>query len=129
MSYDLDLGGSVGGHHQDLCLHQPHHHGGGIWRNGPSSCSPDCFPRIYQIVEEINRRFVLDIQQKYSNVPGVDVQEKIRKMAIIYDGQVKMAHMAIVAGYSVNGVARLHTEILKKQELKDFYEMFPETLQ
>ena len=83
-------------------------------------------PRIYQIVEEINRRFIIDIQQKYSNVPGVDVQEKIRKMAIIYDGQVKMAHMAIVAGYSVNGVARLHTEILKTQELKDFYEMFPE---
>ena len=83
-------------------------------------------PRIYQIVEEINRRFVLDIQQKYSNVSGVDVQEKIRKMAIIYDGQVKMANMAIVSGYSVNGVARLHTEILEKQELKDFYEMFPE---
>ena len=83
-------------------------------------------PRIYQIVEEINRRFVLDIQQKYSNVPGVDVQEKIRKMAIIYDGQVKMANMAIVSGYSVNGVARLHTEILEKQELKDFYEMYPE---
>ena len=83
-------------------------------------------PRIYQIVEEINRRFVLDIQQKYSNVPGVDVQEKIRKMAIIYDGQVKMANMAIVSGYSVNGVARLHTEILEKQELKDFYEMMPQ---
>ena len=83
-------------------------------------------PRIYQIVEEINRRFILDIQNKYSNVPGVNVQDKIRKMAIIYDGQVKMAHMAIVAGYSVNGVAQLHTEILKKQELRDFYEMFPE---
>ena len=83
-------------------------------------------PRIYQIVEEINRRFILQIQEKYSNVPGVDVQEKIRKMAIIYDGQVKMAHLAIVAGFSVNGVARLHTEILKHQELKDFYEMFPE---
>ncbi len=83
-------------------------------------------PRIYQIVEEINRRFINEIYAKYSNVPGVNVQEKIRKMAIIYDGQVKMAHMAIVAGYSVNGVARLHTEILKKQELKDFYEMFPE---
>ena len=78
-------------------------------------------PRIYQIVEEINRRFVLDIQRKY---PGD--QEKVRKMAIIYDGQVKMAHLAICAGYSVNGVARLHTEILKKQELKDFYEMYPE---
>ncbi len=78
-------------------------------------------PRIYQIVEEINRRFVLEIQKKY---PGN--QEKVRKMAIIYDGQVKMAHLAIAAGYSVNGVAQLHTEILKKQELKDFYEMMPE---
>lgn len=78
-------------------------------------------PRIYQIVEEINRRFVLQIQQKY---PGN--QEKVRKMAIIYDGQVKMAHLAIASGYSVNGVARLHTEILKNQELKDFYEMMPE---
>ena len=78
-------------------------------------------PRVYQIVEEINRRFVLDIQAKY---PGD--QEKIRKMAIIYDGQVKMAHLAIAAGHYVNGVARLHTEILKKQELKDFYEMMPE---
>ncbi len=83
-------------------------------------------PRIYQIVEEINRRFILQIQEKYGNDPYANVQEKIRKMAIIYDGQVKMAHMAIVAGYSVNGVARLHTEILKKQELRDFYEMFPE---
>ncbi len=83
-------------------------------------------PRIYQIVEEINRRFVIQIEQRYTGVYGVDVNEKIRKMAILYDGQVKMAHMAIVAGYSVNGVARLHTEILKKQELKDFYEMFPE---
>ena len=83
-------------------------------------------PRIYQIVEEINRRFIGRIEEKYRNVYGVDVQEKIRKMAILYDGQVKMANMAIVAGYSVNGVARLHTEILKKQELKDFYEMFPE---
>ena len=78
-------------------------------------------PRVYQIIEEINRRFVIEIQKKY---PGD--QEKIRKMAIIYDGQVKMAHLAIVAGFSVNGVARLHTEILKNQELKDFYEMMPE---
>ena len=83
-------------------------------------------PRIYQIVEEINRRFVQQIEQKYSNLYNVNVGEKIRKMAILYDGQVKMAHMAIVAGYSVNGVARLHTEILKSEELKDFYEMFPE---
>ena len=83
-------------------------------------------PRIYQIVEEINRRFIIEIERKYSGVAGVNVQDKIRKMAIIYDGQVKMAHMAIVAGYSVNGVARLHTEILKNQELKDFYDMYPE---
>ena len=78
-------------------------------------------PRVYQIIEEINRRFILDIQAKY---PGN--YEKIKKMAIIYDGQVKMAHLAIVAGFSVNGVARLHTEILKNQELHDFYEMMPE---
>ena len=78
-------------------------------------------PRIYQIVEEINRRFVEEIKAKY---PGN--QEKVRKMAIIYDEQVKMANLAIVAGYSVNGVAKLHTEILKKQELRDFYEMMPE---
>ena len=78
-------------------------------------------PRIYQIIEEINRRFVAQIEQKY---PGN--QEKVRKMAIIYDGQVKMAHLAICAGYSVNGVARLHTEILKHESLKDFYEMMPE---
>ena len=78
-------------------------------------------PRIYQITEEINRRFIIEIQTKY---PG-DF-EKIRKMAIVFDGQVKMAHLAIVAGFSVNGVARLHTEILKKQELKDFYDMMPE---
>ena len=78
-------------------------------------------PRIYQIVEEINRRFVLRIQEEYPNNP-----DKIRNMAIIYDGQVKMANLAIAAGYSVNGVAKLHTEILKHQELKDFYEMMPE---
>ena len=78
-------------------------------------------PRVYQIVEEINRRFIAQIEQKY---PGD--HEKVRKMAIIYDGQVKMAHLAIASGYSVNGVARLHTEILKNQELKDFYEMMPE---
>ena len=82
-------------------------------------------PRIYQIVEEINRRFVIELEQKYSGVYGVDVQEKIRKMAILYNGQVKMANMAIIAGYSVNGVAQLHTEILKKQELRDFYELYP----
>ena len=78
-------------------------------------------PRVYQIIEEINRRFIMQIEEKY---PGN--HDKVRKMAIIYDGQVKMAHLAIAAGYSVNGVARLHTDILKKQELKDFYEMMPE---
>ena len=78
-------------------------------------------PRIYQIVEEINRRFLIEVEKKY---PGN--YEKVRKMAIIFDGQVKMAHLAIVAGFSVNGVATLHTEILKHQELKDFYEMMPE---
>ncbi|MDE6127824.1 MAG: glycogen/starch/alpha-glucan family phosphorylase, partial [Lachnospiraceae bacterium] len=78
-------------------------------------------PRIYQIVEEINRRFVNQVAAMY---PGN--QDKINKMAIVYNGQVHMAHLAIVAGYSVNGVARLHTEILKNQELKDFYEMMPQ---
>ncbi|MBO5246885.1 MAG: glycogen/starch/alpha-glucan phosphorylase [Eubacterium sp.] len=78
-------------------------------------------PRIYQIVEEINRRFILQIQASF---PGD--QHMIEKMAIVYDGKVKMAHLAIAAGYSVNGVARLHTEILKNQELKEFYQLFPE---
>ena len=78
-------------------------------------------PRIYQIIEEINRRFVLEIQRTYP-----DDYSKVEKMAIIYDGQVKMAHLAIAASFSVNGVARLHTEILKNQELKDFYLMMPE---
>ena len=78
-------------------------------------------PRIYQIVEEINRRFQQKIGEMY---PGN--QDKVRKMAIVYDGQVRMANLAIVGGFSVNGVARLHTEILKNQELKDFYEMMPE---
>ena len=82
-------------------------------------------PRIYQIVEEINRRFMEEVSGKYTGVHGVDVQNKIRKMAILYDGQVKMANMAIIAGFSVNGVARLHTEILKNQELRDFYELYP----
>ena len=78
-------------------------------------------PRIYQIVEEINRRFINQIKEKYPND-----NEKVKKMAIIYDGQVKMAHLAIAGSFSVNGVARLHTDILKKRELKDFYEMTPE---
>ena len=78
-------------------------------------------PRVYQIIQEIDRRFVAKIREMY---PGNE--EKVAKMQILRDGQVKMAHLAIVAGYSVNGVARLHTEILKKQELRDFYEMMPE---
>ncbi len=78
-------------------------------------------PRIYQIVEEINRRFIEQIRTKY---PGDN--RKVEKMAIIYDGQIKMAHLAIAASFSVNGVARLHTQILMHQELKDFYEMMPE---
>ena len=78
-------------------------------------------PRIYQIIQEIDRRFVNQIREQYPND-----EQKVAKMAILRDGQVKMAHLAIVAGYSVNGVARLHTEILKHQELKDFYEMMPE---
>ncbi|HCO42124.1 MAG TPA: glycogen phosphorylase, partial [Lachnospiraceae bacterium] len=73
-------------------------------------------PRIYQIVEEINRRFLIQVREQY---PGDE--EKVRQMAVIYDGQVHMARLAIVGGYSVNGVAKLHTEILKKQTLKDFY--------
>ena len=78
-------------------------------------------PRIYQIIQEIDRRFIAQVRAQY---PGNE--EKVKKMAILMDGQVKMAHLAIVAGYSVNGVAKLHTEILKKQELKDFYEMMPQ---
>lgn len=78
-------------------------------------------PRVYQIIQEIDRRFLLQVEAAY---PGN--QEKVKNMAIIRDGQVKMAHLAIVAGYSVNGVARLHTEILKKRELKDFYELMPQ---
>ncbi len=78
-------------------------------------------PRIYQIVEEINRRFINEIQKRYPGDYG-----KIEKMAILYDGQVRMANLAIVSGFSVNGVAQLHTEILKHQQLKDFYEMMPE---
>lgn len=78
-------------------------------------------PRVYQIIQEIDRRFIMQVREMY---PGDE--EKVRKMGILRDGQVKMAHLAIVAGYSVNGVARLHTEILKKRELKDFYEMMPE---
>ena len=78
-------------------------------------------PRIYQIVEEINRRFCTELTEKYGSDPN-----KIRSMAIIADGQIRMAYLAIVGSHSVNGVAALHTEILKKQELKDFYDLYPD---
>lgn len=78
-------------------------------------------PRIYQIVEEINRRFVIEIENKFP-----DDEDRVARMAIVQDGQVKMAHLAIAAGHSVNGVAALHTEILKKESLRDFYEMYPD---
>ena len=77
-------------------------------------------PRIYMIIEEINRRFCIELVQKYGNNPS-----KIHDMSIIADGQIKMAYLAIVGSHSVNGVARLHTEILKNQELKNFYEFYP----
>ncbi|MCI2049472.1 MAG: glycogen/starch/alpha-glucan phosphorylase [Lachnospiraceae bacterium] len=82
-------------------------------------------PRIYQIVEEINRRFLLDVHAKYDNA-GVNVQDKIRSMAIIFNGQVRMANLAIVASFSVNGVAALHTKILEEEVLKDFYDLYPQ---
>ncbi len=78
-------------------------------------------PRVYMIVEEINRRFCDDIRAKFPSD-----EARVGRMAIIADGKVKMAHMAIAAGYSVNGVAKLHTEILKNESLHDFYEMYPE---
>ena len=106
---------------QEACAYTNHTIMAEALEKWPIELFSKLLPRVYQIIEEINRRFILEIQNKY---PGN--QEKIRKMAIIYDGQVKMAHLAIAGGYSVNGVARLHTEILEKQELKDFYEMYPE---
>ena len=88
---------------------------------GPIEIFSRLLPRIYQIVEEINRRFILQIQAEFPGDNG-----KVARMAIVYDGQVKMAHLAIAAGYSVNGVAKLHTEILKNEQLHDFYELFPQ---
>ena len=75
-------------------------------------------PRIYQIVEEIDRRFIEKVKKFYNND-----ETKVANMAILYDNQVRMAYMAIAGSFSVNGVARLHTEILKSRELRDFYEM------
>jgi len=87
----------------------------------PISLFKALLPRVYQIVEEINRQFESMLKEKY---PGN--ADKIKQMAILYDGQVRMANLAIVGGFSVNGVAALHTEILKKEQLKDFYELWPE---
>ena len=78
-------------------------------------------PRIYQIVEEINRRFIEDLRQKYP-----DDYEKHNRMSIIGGGKVRMAWLAIHAAFSVNGVAALHTELLKTQELKDWSALYPE---
>ncbi len=78
-------------------------------------------PRIYQIVEELNKRFCLQVEELY---PGDG--ERVRKMAIIADGRVRMANLAIVGSYSVNGVAKIHTKILQKKEMKDFYELYPQ---
>ena len=78
-------------------------------------------PRIYQIIEEINRRFVEELHQKYPGDFG-----KIQYMSIIGNGQVRMAWLAIVGSHKVNGVAALHTEILKNSELKDWYDLYPE---
>ena len=86
----------------------------------------ELLPRIYQIVEEINRRFEIEVHNRYDSDHSVNVAQKLASMDILYDGQVRMANLAIVAGFSVNGVAALHTEILKKRELKDFYELYPE---
>ena len=78
-------------------------------------------PRIYQIIEEINRRFITELQQKY---PGD--WHRINKMSIIGNGQIRMAWLAIVGSHKVNGVAELHTEILKNSELKEWNELYPE---
>ncbi|MBV4416959.1 glycogen/starch/alpha-glucan phosphorylase [Clostridium tyrobutyricum] len=77
-------------------------------------------PRIFMIVQEIDKRFCSELKNKY-----VGQWDKVRKMAIIDNGYIKMAHLAIVGSHSVNGVAKLHTEILKKQEMSDFYYCYP----
>ncbi len=78
-------------------------------------------PRVYQIIDEINRRFVAEIRHRYPGDEG-----KIRAMAILYEGRVRMAQMAIVSSFSVNGVAALHTKILEDREFKDFFQLWPE---
>ena len=108
------MGSGLGSDDQDLCLYQPHHHvrGSGKW---PIEIFSRLLPRVYQIVEEINRRFEIEIRNRFPGDEG-----KVARMGIIRDGQVKMAHLAIAAGYSVNGVAKLHTEMLKDPVFKRF---------
>ncbi len=102
----------MGYYHKDLRIYQPHHHVRGAGKMANRAVLKAA-SRIYQIIEEINRRFVEQIQTYPGN------EEKV-KNGHHYDGQVKMAHLAIVAGYSVNGVARLHTEILKEPGAEGF---------
>ena len=87
----------------------------------PISVLQPLLPRIYMIIDEINRRFTNFVREKTNND-----ESKIYKMSIIRDGQIFMAHLAIVGSFSVNGVAALHTEILKHQEMRDFYELYPD---
>ena len=110
----------MGDHDKDLCIYQ-HTIMAEALEKWPIEIFSRLLPRIYQIVEEINRRFILQIQAEFPGDNG-----KVARMAIVYDCQVKMAHLAIAAGYSVNGVAKLHTEILKNEQLHDFYELFPQ---
>ncbi len=77
-------------------------------------------PRIYMIIEEINNRFIHELRQLRPNNDGL-----VYQLAIIKDGQIHMAHLGVVASFSVNGVARLHTEILKSDVMKEFYEVYP----
>ncbi len=87
----------------------------------PVDLFSNLLPRCFEIIEEINRRFVEEIRKRFPDDEG-----KVSRMAIVWDNQIRMANLAICAGFSVNGVAKLHTEILEKQELKDFYDMMPE---
>ena len=101
----------MGYHIKMLCLYEPHHHAEAL-EKWPVDLFMRLLPRVYQIVEEINRRFLIQVEEKYPNQ-----YDKIRNMAILYEGQVRMANMAIIAGFSVNGVARLHTQILEEKRI------------
>lgn len=87
----------------------------------PEQMVRELLPRVYMIIEEMNRRFCASLLEEYPDEP-----DRVSRMAIIADGQVKMAHLAIHGSHSINGVAALHTDILKKREMKDFYELYPE---